>query len=106
MVSAGTSIGMPPATAAWRAGICPAPAVSTCPMITYSTCSGATPARSSAALIATPPSCAPEKPLSDPNSRPMGVRAPATITDVDTCPPTAAMAGMTVTIPAGKAASR
>ena len=29
MVSAGTSIGMPPATAAWRAGICPAPAVST-----------------------------------------------------------------------------
>ena len=34
MVSAGTVIGMPASTAAWRAGICPAPACRTCPMIT------------------------------------------------------------------------
>ena len=33
-VSAGTSIGMPPLTAACRAVICPAPAWITCPMIT------------------------------------------------------------------------
>ncbi len=80
-VSAGTSIEIPAATAACRAGIWPAPAVSTCPMITYSTWSGATPARSSAALIANPPSWAPEKSFSAPCSRPIGVRAPATITD-------------------------
>src|ERR1035441_1530348 len=41
-VSARTDIGMPAATAACRAVICPAPACSTCPMITYSTCSGRT----------------------------------------------------------------
>ena len=34
MVSAGTFIGMPALTAAWRAGIWPAPACSTWPMIT------------------------------------------------------------------------
>ena len=33
-VRAGTSIGIPPFTAAWRAVICPAPAWMTCPMIT------------------------------------------------------------------------
>ena len=36
-VSAGAVMGMPAPTAAWRAGICPAPAWSTCPMITYCT---------------------------------------------------------------------
>ena len=41
IVSAGTVIGMPALTAAWRAGIWPAPACSTWPMITYSTWSGA-----------------------------------------------------------------
>ena len=34
MVMAGTLIEMPPLTAAWRAGIWPAPACSTWPMIT------------------------------------------------------------------------
>ena len=34
IVSAGTVIGMPALTAAWRAVICPAPACSTWPMIT------------------------------------------------------------------------
>ena len=36
-VSAGTVIGIPAATAAWRAVIWPAPACRTWPMITYST---------------------------------------------------------------------
>ena len=81
IVIAGTVIGMPAACAACRAGICPAPAVSTWPMITYSTCSGATPDFSSAPLMARPPRSEPEKSLSDPSSRPIGVRAPATITD-------------------------
>ena len=82
MVSAGTLIGMPALTAAWRAGICPAPAWSTWPMITYCTWSPPMPARSRAALIAKPPRSAPEKDFSEPSSRPMGVRAPATITEV------------------------
>ena len=34
IVRDGTDIGMPPATAAWRVGFCPAPAWSTWPMIT------------------------------------------------------------------------
>ena len=34
IVSDGTVIGMPALTAAWRAGICPAPAGMTWPMIT------------------------------------------------------------------------
>ncbi|GAA2603377.1 hypothetical protein GCM10009863_16150 [Streptomyces axinellae] len=51
-------------------------------MITYSTWSPATPARSSAALMANPPKSAPEKDFREPSSRPMGVRAPATITEV------------------------
>src|SRR5215469_6534791 len=49
-------------------------------MITYSTLSAATPARSSAALMARPPSWAPVNPLSEPSRRPIGVRAPPTIT--------------------------
>src|SRR6516164_4045462 len=50
-------------------------------MITYCTCSGATPERSSAALMATPPRSAAEKSLSEPSSLPIGVRAPLTITE-------------------------
>lgn len=40
------------------------------------------PARSSADLMANPPRSAPEKDFSEPSRRPMGVRAPATITEV------------------------
>ena len=47
---------MPALICAWREGICPWPACSTWPMTTCSTCSGSTPARSSAAPIASPPS--------------------------------------------------
>ena len=79
---AGTSQPMPAATAAWRAGICPAPAVSTWPMITYSTADAGTPAFSRAPAMAMPPRSLPEKSFSDPISLPTGVRAPAMITDV------------------------
>lgn len=51
-------------------------------MITYWTCSPVMPDRSSAALMAKAPSSAPEKPFREPSSRPIGVRAPATITEV------------------------
>ncbi len=86
-VSAGTCMGMPAFTAACRAGICPAPAVSTWPMITYSTSPGATPALSRAPAMAMPPRSAPVRSLSEPIRRPTGVRAPATMTDVVTaCP--------------------
>ncbi len=83
MVSAGTSSGIPPATAAWRAVIWPAPAWMTCPMITYCTWSPDTPALSSAPLMAMPPRSVAENPFRDPSNRPIGVRAPATITDPD-----------------------
>src|SRR6195952_4621228 len=82
MVSAGTSIPMPAATAACRAGIWPAPAVSTWPMITYSTNEAGTLAFSNAPLIAMAPRSLALKSFSEPISLPIGVRAPATITDV------------------------
>ena len=52
-------------------------------MITWSTSSGATPARSSAAEIAKPPRSAAENDASVPLSLPIGVRAPATMTEPD-----------------------
>src|SRR3954452_25622086 len=58
-------------------------------MITYSTCSPVIPDRARAALIASPPRSAALKSLSDPDRRPMGVRAPATITEVMRGPPKA-----------------
>src|SRR6476469_8374015 len=82
ILRAGTDIGMPAATAAWRAGIWPAPAVRTWPMITYSTADAGTPAFSSAPEMAIAPMSLPEKSLSEPINLPTGVRAPATITDV------------------------
>jgi hypothetical protein len=84
MVVACTDMGMPPRTAACRAVIWPWPAWSTWPMSTSSTSAGATPARRSASAMAKPPSCIAVKPDSAPDSFPMGVRAPATMTDVDT----------------------
>src|SRR6476620_3053610 len=82
MVNEGTSQPMPAATAACRAGICPAPAVSTWPMITYSTSDAGTPAFSRAPEMAMSPRSLPEKSFSEPINLPTGVRAPATITDV------------------------
>ena len=80
MVSDETSLGIPALICACREGICPVPAWSTWPMITCCTCSGATSARSSAALMAIPPSsvgCSEESP---PPSFPTGVRAEPRIT--------------------------
>src|SRR3954454_9064176 len=81
MLTLGTLIGMPAFAAAWRAGTCPCPAIRTWPISTYSTSSGATPALSSAALIAQPPSSAALAAASAPLSLPIGVRAPATMYD-------------------------
>src|SRR5436190_1395324 len=54
-------------------------------MITYCTCSGATPARSNAALIAAPPRVVAGRSLRLPSNLPIGVRAPPTITEVMAC---------------------
>src|SRR4051794_14128703 len=51
-------------------------------MITYCTASGETPDLSSAPLMAKPPRSAPVNPASEPSRRPIGVRAPPTMTDV------------------------
>src|SRR5680860_412762 len=81
IVTAGMVIGTPALTAAWRAVLCRPPACSTCPMITYSTWSPETPCFSNAPLMAAPPRSAADWSLRPPSRRPMGVRAPATITD-------------------------
>src|SRR5450759_4977198 len=80
MVSAPTSTGRPPATAAWRAGACPSPAWITLPMITSLTPAASIPARLTAARIATPPSCGAGTLLSAPWNLPIGVRAAPKIT--------------------------
>src|SRR6516162_6091365 len=87
IVIAGTVIGIPAATAAWRAGICPAPACRTWPMITYWTSRPATPERSSAALITMPPRSVAARSLTEPSRRPMGVLAPPVITASGMFPP-------------------
>ena len=63
-------------------GDLPVPAWITWPMITYSTWSAATPDRSSAARIAIAPRSIASKPASEPRNFPIGVRAPATMTDL------------------------
>src|SRR5215216_1780516 len=80
-VNAGTVIGMPALTAACRAVICPAPAWITWPMITWSTWSPEIPAFSRAPLIAIPPSSIAVNDFNEPDSFPIGVRAPPTITE-------------------------
>ena len=54
----GTSFGSLALKAAWRAGACPCPAISTLPIRHSSTSMGSIPARSSAARMAAPPSSA------------------------------------------------
>ena len=80
IVSAGTSSGMPPLFAAWREVIWPWPACRTWPMTTYSTWSPATPARSSAPLMAWPPRSMADSEDSPPPNLPIGVRAYPTTT--------------------------
>src|SRR3712207_730161 len=79
-VSLETSFGMPALICAWREGICPWPACRTWPITTCSTCSGSTFARSSAHLMAVPPSSVASSEASPPPILPIGVRAVPRIT--------------------------
>ncbi len=80
IVSEETSLGIPALICAWREGIWPWPAWSTWPMTTCWTVSGATSARSSAALIAVAPSSVASREERPPPSLPIGVRAAERIT--------------------------
>ena len=51
-------------------------------MITYCTSSGPTPAFASAPRIAIAPRSEPDNSFNEPSKRPIGVRAPATITEL------------------------
>ena len=70
----------PALSAAWRAGAWPWPAIRQLPISTSSTASGARPARSTAAWMATPPSSAAGSAAKSPSRPPMGVRAAETMT--------------------------
>ena len=80
---AGTSNGTPALTDAWRAGFWPCPADRIWPMMTSETAPGSTPARSSAASIATWPRKWAGTLLSAPLKAPIGVRAALAITISD-----------------------
>ncbi len=69
----------PALSAAWRAGAWPAPACSTWPISTSSTWSSGTPARSTAARMAMPPSVVAGTSASAPPNLPIGVRAAETM---------------------------
>ncbi len=73
-VMAPVAAGQPAPRAAWRAGACPWPAVSTQPMLTCWISSGVRPARSMAADIARAPRACAGSPESAPWNVPMGVR--------------------------------
>src|SRR6056297_218827 len=77
-----TASGKPAARAAWRAGAWPSPAGNTQPMMASETSSGATPASSRTARIATAASCGAGTGLKPPWKAPMGVRRAAAMTMV------------------------
>ena len=79
-VSAGTSYGRPAATAAWRAGFCPAPAVRIWPRITSSTLLAAMPVFASKLRIRTALRSVAASVDRAPWKLPMAVRVAATIT--------------------------
>src|SRR5438270_8933960 len=83
-VRAGTLVGSPALIAAWRAGICPMPAVITVPMMTCSTSAPSTLDRSSTSLMTAAPRSGALSVESLPPSLPNGVRAAATITTSST----------------------
>ena len=85
MVSEETSLGIPPLIWACREGIWPWPAWRTWPMITWSTRSGSTPARSSAASMAVPPSSVASSEARAPPILPTGVRAAERMTVCGMC---------------------
>src|SRR5690606_38236967 len=72
--------GRPAPNAAWRAGAWPRPAGSTQPRMTSSTWSAASPACSSAPLIAAVPSSGVGTPVNWPRKEPMAVRLAPTMT--------------------------
>ena len=74
------SFGTPAAIAAWRAGFWPCAAVRIWPRMTSCTSSGATPARSSAPLMATAPSSCAASVAKAPLKEPTGVRAALAMT--------------------------
>src|SRR5258706_5439908 len=75
----------PAPSAAWRAGAWPWPAGSTQPITTSSICSGFSPACSTAAWIATEPSCGAVNAAKSPWNAAIGVRATETITTGSRC---------------------
>ena len=75
MVRASVLKSQPAASATWRAGDCPRPAEMTLPMMHSSTAVALRPARSSAPLAATAPSCTALIVFSVPLMLAMGVRA-------------------------------
>ncbi len=79
-VTQGTVFGTPAPSEACRAGACPIPAWRTLPKTTCSTSPGATPARASAALMATDPRAGAGSEESLPRNEPTGVRAAERIT--------------------------
>jgi hypothetical protein len=74
--------GTPPFIAACRAGAWPTPPLTTLPMMTSSMSPASMPARSTAARIAMPPQLRRAQRREPAQKRPMGVRAPLTITAV------------------------
>ena len=79
-VTAPADCGRPAPSAAWRAGAWPWPAIRQLPSSTSLTASPVTPARSTAALIATLPSWCAASALKSPSRPPIGVRAAETMT--------------------------
>ena len=80
IVTAPAESGRPARRRAWRAGAWPWPAIRQLPISTSSTASPGTPARSTAALMATAPSSQAARPARSPSRPPMGVRAAETMT--------------------------
>ncbi len=80
IVTAPVESGRPALRIAWRAGAWPWPAIRQLPNSTSSTASPGTPARSTAALIATAPSSQACRPAKSPSRPPIGVRAAETMT--------------------------
>ena len=83
-VSAGTLVGRPALMAAWRAGICPMPAVMTVPMMTWSTSAPSTRLRLRTSLMTEAPNSGAVIVERPPPSLPNGVRAAATRTTSST----------------------
>src|SRR5215831_18331703 len=79
-VNAATSSCSPPRSAAWRAGFCPSPALTTFPMMHSSTIPGSTPARRTASATTRAPSSVADSDFSAPRNLPVGVRTAETMT--------------------------